>query len=84
MSDVVIVQEGILKGPWEEDNYNPRVEAVHDGVTYTYLAGSGSHLKLKLFKDGDKVHFVDTTPSYEGYSGSKYCSLLCPYCGQYW
>lgn len=80
MSQCIIVEQGILKGSWEEDNYNPHVEA--NGLTY--LVGSGSSLKLKLFKDGDKVSFVDTTPTYEGYNGPKYCSLLCPYCGQYW
>jgi hypothetical protein len=85
MSDVVIVQRGVLKGNFDDDNYDPHVEATYDGVTYTYLVGSGSHSMLgKLLKAGDEVRFVDVSPSYKGYNGPKYCSLLCPHCGHWW
>jgi len=82
MTDMVFVQDGVLKGNFEDDNYDPHVEG-DDGVTY--LVGSGSHSMLgKLLKAGDKVKFVDVSPSYLGYNGPKYCSLLCPHCGHWW
>jgi hypothetical protein len=81
----IIVQRGILKGNFEENNFDPHVDSIVDGKTYTYLVGSASWSKLgKLFKAGDEVSFVDTSPSYQGYKGPKYCALLCPYCGNWW
>jgi hypothetical protein len=92
MSDATFIQTGILKGNWEEDNYDPHVEATYDGVTYTYLVGSGSWMMLgKVFKAGDEVRFVDVSPSYlklgkgeQEYKGPKYCALVCPYCDHWW
>lgn len=84
MTESIVIQKGVLKGNFEDDNYNPHVEAVYDGVTFIYLVGSVSHSMLgKLLKAGDEVRFVDTSPNYQGYIGPKYCALLCPYCGHY-